>query len=62
MLTGSGHGVDILDDVGQLLIRIQTNYTVQNFAWTGENLKTLWMTGQYGISKVEFNITGQGLT
>jgi sugar lactone lactonase YvrE len=62
VLTGSGHGVDILDDVGQLLIRIQTNYTVQNFAWTGENLTTLWLMGNNGISKVEWNITGQRLT
>ena len=62
VLTGSGHGVDILDDVGQLLIRIQTNYTVQNFAWVGENLTTLWLMGNNGISKVEWNITGQRLT
>ncbi|EXJ83584.1 gluconolactonase [Capronia coronata CBS 617.96] len=62
VLTGSGHGVDILDDVGQLLIRIQTNYTVQNFAWTGQNLSTLWMMGNNGISRVQFNITGQTLT
>ena len=61
VVTGAGHGVDILDDVGQLLIRIQTNYTVQNFAWTGTDLKTLWMMGQGGISKVEWNIAGQWL-
>ena len=61
VVTGTGHGVDVLDDLGQLLIRIQTNYTVQNFAWTGENLTTLWLTGQGGISKVEWNITGQTL-
>lgn len=29
VLTGAGRGVDILDDVGTLLVRIQTNYTVQ---------------------------------
>ncbi|KIX07676.1 uncharacterized protein Z518_02330 [Rhinocladiella mackenziei CBS 650.93] len=62
VLTASGYGVDVIDDLGQLLIRIQTNYTVQNFAWTGANLKTLWLMGNYGISKVEWNITGQALT
>ena len=61
VVTGTGHGVDVLDDLGQLLIRVQTNYTVQNFAWTGTDLKTLWMMGQGGISKVEWNITGQRL-
>lgn len=61
VVTGAGHGVDILDHTGQLLIRIQMNYTLQNFAWTGSDLKTLWMMGQGGISKVEWNITGQKL-
>ena len=61
VVTGAGHGVDVLDDMGQLLIRIQTNYTVQNFAWTGSDLKTFWLMGQGGISKVQWNITGQKL-
>jgi sugar lactone lactonase YvrE len=61
VVTGAGRGVDILDDMGQLLIRIQTNYTVQNFAWTGSDLKTFWLMGQGGISKVVWNITGQKL-
>jgi hypothetical protein len=62
IVTATGHGVDVLDDVGQLLIRIQTNYTVQNFAWTGKDLKTFWLMGQGRISRVEWNITGQRLT
>jgi sugar lactone lactonase YvrE len=62
VVTATGHGVDVLDDTGNLLIRIQTNYTVQNFAWTGKDLKTFWLMGQGGISKVEWNITGQRLT
>lgn len=62
VVTGAGHGVDVLDPTGQLLIRIQTNYTVQNFAWTGSDLKTLWMMGNGGVSKVEWNIAGQKLT
>lgn len=61
VVTSTGHGVDVLDPNGQVLIRVQTNYTVQNFAWTGKNLKTLWLVGQGGISKVEWNITGQPL-
>jgi hypothetical protein len=62
VVTATGHGVDVLDNVGQLLIRIQTNYTVQNFAWTGKDLKTFWLMGQGGISRVEWDITGQRLT
>jgi sugar lactone lactonase YvrE len=33
VVTGAGKGVDVLDEFGQLIVRVQTNYTVQNFAW-----------------------------
>lgn len=61
VVTAAGKGVDVLDKDGTLLVRIQTNYTVQNFAWTGKDLKTLWMMGERGISKVEWNLQGQKL-
>lgn len=61
VVTGAGKGVDVLDPAGTLLVRIQTNYTVQNFAWTGECLKTFWMMGTGGISKVEWELQGQRL-
>ncbi|PYH95869.1 lactonohydrolase [Aspergillus ellipticus CBS 707.79] len=61
IVTGCGRGVDILDPSGQLLVTIQTNYTVQNFAWTGPELKTLWLMGNGGISKVEWELAGQVL-
>ncbi|KAI9928522.1 hypothetical protein ASPWEDRAFT_336980 [Aspergillus wentii DTO 134E9] len=61
IVAGTGRGVDILDPVGQLLLTVQTNYTVQNFAWTGPELKTLWLMGQGGISKVEWDLAGQRL-
>ena len=61
VVTGAGKGVDVLDADGTLLVRVQTNYTVQNFAWTGKDLKTLWIVGAGGISKVEWNLQGQKL-
>ncbi len=61
IVTGAGKGVDVLDCYGTLLVRVQTNYTVQNFAWTGTDYKTLWIVGQGGISKVEWNLQGQEL-
>lgn len=61
VVTGAGKGVDILDSEGALLVRIQTNYTVQNFAWTGPELKTLWMMGNNGVSRVEWDLKGQKL-
>lgn len=62
VLTGAGPGVDVLDKVGQLIMRVQTNYTVQNFAWTGSDLKEFWMMGNGGISRVRWNIQGKKLT
>ncbi|KAI4162588.1 MAG: hypothetical protein LQ342_003819 [Letrouitia transgressa] len=62
VVTATGKGVDVLDPEGTLLVRVQTNYTVQNFAWTGEELSTLWLVGQGGISKVEWALRGQELS
>lgn len=61
LVTGAGRGVDVLDADGALLVRIQTNYTVQNFAWTGAQLQTLWLMGNHGVSKVEWDLKGQEL-
>ncbi|RAL66636.1 hypothetical protein DID88_006324 [Monilinia fructigena] len=61
IVTGAGKGVDVLDPDGALLLRIQTNYTVQNFAWTGKELKTLWLMGNNGVSKVVWDLKGQEL-
>ena len=59
VLTAAGAGVDVLDDIGQLIMRVQTNYTVNNFAFAGEDLNEIWMVGQGGISRVRWNIQGQ---
>lgn len=62
VVTGTGKGVDVLDgETGAVVVRVQTNYTVQNFAWTGEGLMTLWMMGEAGISRVEWGLEGQGI-
>ena len=51
-------GVDILDASGSQIARIQTSHAVENFQWTGKDLKTLWLTGIGGITKVEFDLQG----
>lgn len=58
VLTASGRGVDIMDQYGSYIARVQTNYTVQNFAWTGEDLTEFWMMGQGGMSRVRWNLPG----
>ncbi|OQV06479.1 SMP-30/Gluconolaconase/LRE-like domain-containing protein [Cladophialophora immunda] len=59
VLTATGHGIDVIDDMGQLLLRVQTNHSVQNLQFTGPNLDTVWLMGNQGISRVHWNITGQ---
>ncbi|KAL8729203.1 MAG: hypothetical protein Q9181_005088 [Wetmoreana brouardii] len=61
VVTGTGKGVDVLSETGDLLVRVQTNYTVQNFAWVGKGLREFWMMGQGGISRVRWELQGQEL-
>jgi sugar lactone lactonase YvrE len=62
VVTGAGKGVDVLDHTGSLVLRIQTDYVVQNFAWVGEDLKEFWLMGQGGISRVRWELVGQDLS
>ncbi|KAB8621936.1 hypothetical protein FH972_026045 [Carpinus fangiana] len=59
VLCGSGHGVDVLDQFGELIVRVQTNYSVQNFVWAGKDYNDFWLMGQGGISRVKWNLPGQ---
>ncbi|KAL8733385.1 MAG: hypothetical protein Q9166_002209 [cf. Caloplaca sp. 2 TL-2023] len=59
VVAGTGKGVDVLSEQGEVLVRVQTNYTVQNFAWVGEELTEFWMMGQRGISRVRWGLRGQ---
>ncbi|KAL8930227.1 MAG: hypothetical protein Q9208_000844 [Pyrenodesmia sp. 3 TL-2023] len=61
VVTGAGKGVDVLSPTGELLVRVQTNYTVQNFAWVGDGLTEMWLVGQGGISRVRWELEGQEL-
>lgn len=61
VVAGAGKGVDVLSEQGDLLLRVQTNYTVQNFAWVGEGLREFWLMGQGGISRVRWELQGQEL-
>ncbi|MCJ1424161.1 hypothetical protein MMC29_002048 [Sticta canariensis] len=61
VVTGAGAGIDVIDEDGTLLVRVQANFPVQNFAWTGKDLKTLWLMGNGGVAKVEWDLQGQEL-
>ncbi|KAI9775566.1 MAG: hypothetical protein M1816_005895 [Peltula sp. TS41687] len=59
IITTSGWGADIFDRYGTVMVRIATNFTVNNMAFAGPDLKQLWLTGVGGIARVEMNLEGQ---
>lgn len=46
---------------GNQIARIQTSHPVENIQWTGDDLKTLWLVGIGGFTKVEFDLAGPDL-
>ncbi|KJY02462.1 lactonohydrolase like protein [Zymoseptoria brevis] len=62
VVIAAGSGVDVVDSYGQLVLRIQTDFIVQNFAWAGEELKDLWLTGNGKIARVKWELEGSVLT
>ncbi|GME33044.1 nucleoside-diphosphate-sugar epimerase [Neofusicoccum parvum] len=58
LVGASGTGVDVLSEWGELLLRIEANHTVNNVQFAGANLDELWLFGQGGISKVNWNLKG----
>ncbi|KAI9890313.1 MAG: hypothetical protein M1814_004223 [Vezdaea aestivalis] len=59
--SGLSFGVDILDPAGGLIARIQAKHPVENIAWSGKDLKTLWLVGIGGITRVQFDLAGPKL-
>lgn len=56
--SGLSFGVDILTPSGLVIARIQTNHPVENIAFAGDDLKTLYLVGIGGVTKVEWNLEG----
>ena len=58
IVTASGHGVTVIDPGGTLLLRIQTNFTVINIAWTGRTSEDLWAVGVGGAARIRIGLKG----
>ena len=58
IVTATGHGVDILDQSGTPLVRIQTNFTAVNIAFAGVKLNELWIVGAGNVARVKWNLQG----
>ncbi|KAE8141630.1 hypothetical protein BDV38DRAFT_268411 [Aspergillus pseudotamarii] len=61
VITGAGHGVDILDTTGTPLVSIQTNFTAVNMVFGGKNLDELWIVGHGAVARAKLNLTGPAL-
>jgi len=53
--------VEFVAAAGTLLVRVQSNSTVKNFAWTGPKLRMHWTVGGGGIARMEWGLQGQEL-
>lgn len=58
IITAAGHGIDVLSKDGILLVRVQTNFTVINIAWTGKHSDDLWAVGKGGVARVRWALRG----
>ena len=58
LIGAEGAGVSVLSAYGELLVRINTNFTVNNIQFAGADREDLWLFGQGGISRVRWNLKG----
>jgi sugar lactone lactonase YvrE len=58
LVGASGFGVDVLSPWGELLVRIQTDFVVNNIQFAGPCLDKLWLFGAGKIGRVRWDLTG----
>ncbi|KAI0105035.1 lactonohydrolase [Nemania sp. FL0031] len=58
IVAATGHGVDILSEYGEPLVRVQTNFTVINIAWAGREFDELWAVGIGGVARIRWALKG----
>lgn len=63
VVTATGNGLSVMDEYGDLIARVQTNFTVNNFVWTdADSYREVWMVGQGGVARVKWDLQGQKLS
>lgn len=58
ILVANGHGVDVLDQSGVPLVRIQTDFVAANMDFASKNYNELWIVGEGAIARVRWNLKG----
>lgn len=61
LVTATGNGLDILDETGLLLVRIQLPFRAVSMAFAGDDLRDLWIVGVGKIALVQWALQGQEL-
>ncbi|RHZ55736.1 SMP-30/gluconolactonase/LRE family protein [Aspergillus thermomutatus] len=60
VVTASGNGLSVMDEYGDMIARVQINFTVNNFVWSDvDDYREVWMVGQGGVGRVRWNLQGQ---
>lgn len=60
IVTATGNGLSVMDKYGDMIVRVQTNFTVNNLVWSGVgDFREVWMTGQGGVACLKWNLQGQ---
>ncbi|GMG14723.1 unnamed protein product [Aspergillus oryzae] len=60
VVTATGNGLSVMDEYGDMIVRVQTNFTVNNFVWTNANeYREVWMVGMGGVARLKWGLQGQ---
>lgn len=58
VVTATGLGVDVIDPEGVPILRIQTDFIVNNINWAGKGFEDLWLVGYGKVARVKWNLPG----
>ncbi|THY41439.1 calcium-dependent phosphotriesterase [Aureobasidium pullulans] len=58
LIAAEGGGVTVLSECGEMLLRIETGFTVNNIQFAGPERKDLWVFGEGEIARVIWNLVG----
>ncbi|KAE8141633.1 hypothetical protein BDV38DRAFT_278987 [Aspergillus pseudotamarii] len=58
LVSATGKGIVVLTDEGEPLVRVQTNFTVINIAFAGQDRDELWAIGKGGVARIRWGLKG----
>ena len=58
LIAAEGGGITVLSEYGEMLLRIETGFTVNNIQFAGPERKDLWVFGEGEIARVTWDLVG----